>query len=528
MRRWWTDIPTKTKFLLLIIAAASATLRLRLLEDRSIWFDEAFSWTLATRFPFAEMIERIARDVHPPGYYVLLRGWIAVFGDSLFAMRGLSVLFGTGIVVLVFCLCRDLFYGIADTARHPAREGEAIGLVAAALLGLSAAHIRWSQEIRMYAPGTFLAVLTTWLLWRGLTASRSVRYWIAVGVLEAVFAAMHNYCLFSIAAQVVFLAWLFLTRRTLTGGGCALSIEPRKWLVAASVLTALYGLWVPTLLGQFREVRQEYWIAPASVRTIAEALSDVILARNANTRPAVLTLVATSGFVGGILCRCLAAWSPANLLVAAMGAIPLLIAINFSFLVTAIVVDRCLLFILPFLCMAGACAVWRAPRATIRWALTASLLVGAGIAYRTWWAEMAIAERGGLREAVHHVLDRIQEADLIVVSDPHLYSATNYYLRNDTFRCMFVPTISSIRNYQGAPLLFDVPTFSPDDMWRLAKRNVWIIDSGRFVPIEPNSRAYSELNRSSFAEVHKGHRPVTVTLFAPRITPPSATRIDRD
>ena len=136
---------------------------------------------------------------------------------------------------------------------------------------------------------------------------------------------------------------------------------------------------------------------------------------------------------------------------------------------------------------------------------------------------MAIAQRGGLRAAVSHVLDRIQDDDLIVVSDPHLYPGTKYYLRQARFRCVFVPTISSIRNYQGAPILFDEPTYRPDEMWRLAKRNVWLIDSGRFVPIETDLRAYTEENRSSFAEILKGHRPVTVILFAPRIARPSAT-----
>src|SRR4051812_35613993 len=80
------------------------------LDRQCLWFDEAFSWRL-TRFSWLEMIDRAKQDVHPPLYYILLKAWIAVFGDSVFAMRLLSVCwFGAGLW-FVYQFCREVAIG---------------------------------------------------------------------------------------------------------------------------------------------------------------------------------------------------------------------------------------------------------------------------------------------------------------------------------------------------------------------------------------------------------------------------------
>lgn len=57
--------------------------------DRSLWFDEGYT-VMVERLPFADMMHWLAVDAHPPLYYLLLRVWMAVFGDSFAAMRALS------------------------------------------------------------------------------------------------------------------------------------------------------------------------------------------------------------------------------------------------------------------------------------------------------------------------------------------------------------------------------------------------------------------------------------------------------
>ena len=44
------------------IAAITITLRLYQINSHSFWLDEAYSWTMATKFSFGEIIERTAND----------------------------------------------------------------------------------------------------------------------------------------------------------------------------------------------------------------------------------------------------------------------------------------------------------------------------------------------------------------------------------------------------------------------------------------------------------------------------------
>jgi predicted membrane-bound mannosyltransferase len=75
------------------IVAVGLLPRLYSLSERSLWFDEAFCWRLI-QFPFFEMIEPVGRDNHPPLYFILLKAWATLFGDSAWTLRFLSVLFG--------------------------------------------------------------------------------------------------------------------------------------------------------------------------------------------------------------------------------------------------------------------------------------------------------------------------------------------------------------------------------------------------------------------------------------------------
>ena len=89
MSRRWSGIA------LFVTLAVAFVLRVWNPNGRSIWFDEAFSWTLCREFGPLEIIQRTGNDVHPPFYYLVLWAWMRVFGESLWAMRFLSGIFGT-------------------------------------------------------------------------------------------------------------------------------------------------------------------------------------------------------------------------------------------------------------------------------------------------------------------------------------------------------------------------------------------------------------------------------------------------
>ena len=93
---------------LLTIFLIAFALRVFRLEYQSLWYDEAFSVYLA-HFDLAQITARTAADIQPPLYYFLLHFWIALAGDSEFALRFLSLIFGALTIPLMFVIARRLF-----------------------------------------------------------------------------------------------------------------------------------------------------------------------------------------------------------------------------------------------------------------------------------------------------------------------------------------------------------------------------------------------------------------------------------
>ena len=88
--------------LLLLLAYA---LRLYRLDGQSLWWDEGISLHLATS-SLGEIVRDRLANIHPPLYFFLLKGWLALVGVSPFTGRYLSVLAGLLSVALVFAIVR--------------------------------------------------------------------------------------------------------------------------------------------------------------------------------------------------------------------------------------------------------------------------------------------------------------------------------------------------------------------------------------------------------------------------------------
>ena len=72
---------TLRRILPILILLLAFGLRFYRLEAQSFWNDEGNSARLSER-SLALIIEGMASDVHPPLYYVMLRGWRELVGES--------------------------------------------------------------------------------------------------------------------------------------------------------------------------------------------------------------------------------------------------------------------------------------------------------------------------------------------------------------------------------------------------------------------------------------------------------------
>ncbi|MGH2542748.1 MAG: hypothetical protein ACRDIB_08125, partial [Ardenticatenaceae bacterium] len=81
--------------------------RLLALGLQPLWWDEGYSLFFATESP-ARLLELTSLDIHPPLYYLLLQGWMALVGIGAMQARLLSVLIGVATIPVMFWTTRSL------------------------------------------------------------------------------------------------------------------------------------------------------------------------------------------------------------------------------------------------------------------------------------------------------------------------------------------------------------------------------------------------------------------------------------
>lgn len=178
----------------LVILLIAFLIRVYQLDSQSLWWDEGHSIAMASA-PVAQIATQPGMDVHPPGYFLLLRLWMNIAGMREYALRYLSVFFSVLTVVLMMRFARTLSYAAA------------VGCgVFAALLPL---HVAYAQEVRMYALVTCLAALGGYAQWRILFHVPSRRWWGTYVLAMAASLYTHYFALFIIAFQgLMWMIWI--------------------------------------------------------------------------------------------------------------------------------------------------------------------------------------------------------------------------------------------------------------------------------------------------------------------------------
>ena len=93
--------------LLVAVLLLATGLRFYRLDAQSLWNDEGNSARLSER-DLARIIEGPASDIHPPLYYIALRGWRELLGDDEFGLRSFSAFAGVLTVAATCALARRL------------------------------------------------------------------------------------------------------------------------------------------------------------------------------------------------------------------------------------------------------------------------------------------------------------------------------------------------------------------------------------------------------------------------------------
>lgn len=158
-------------FIFFGLSAAFIVIRFWGLTASCLWFDEIFGVHVATQ-PFGGLLSFVARDlIHPPLFYVLLKFWITIGGESLLWLRLFPLLFSILALVPFFLLSRELKL-----------KWQAIA-AALFLIAVNGSLIKYSQEVRMYSLLLCISLFSIWLFSRFLNRGKNIWILTAVNVL---------------------------------------------------------------------------------------------------------------------------------------------------------------------------------------------------------------------------------------------------------------------------------------------------------------------------------------------------------
>jgi hypothetical protein len=263
--RPWSDARVWTT--LAVLTAAALALRLWGL-DSCLWFDEVLTLVDFVRMPIGRIVTLFPSQNQHMLFSVLAHASVAVFGESAWALRLPSVLFGIASLWALFFLGRRVI-GVREA------------LLACALLTVSYHHIWFSQNARGYMGLMCFATLATWL-WLEALARSGWGWWLIYAVVLSLGMWIHMTMVFLPATHAFLYALIVLQDRV--GGrrpaGLEIAaVDHRKplfaWILAGTLTLQLYALSLPeffhTALHEVSlpsEWTNSLWVVAESARSL--------------------------------------------------------------------------------------------------------------------------------------------------------------------------------------------------------------------------------------------------------------------
>jgi uncharacterized protein (DUF2141 family) len=237
-RFWW-----------LIIILLAGLVYITGIAHESIWFDEAFSYIMASHSPGQLLGLMITADNHPPLYYLLLSAVMSIFGNSVWALRSLSVLGAIGLVNLGAGPVRRLF-------------GNTTALIYSGVVLFTPVVLIYAHEVRMYSLAAFC--VTASVLYGYLAVKTNRRSdWVVFGLASLAAAYLHYYGLMAAFFMhlLIFLWLLFKKRESL-----------KSYLITGVAVTVGYLPWLVFFYQQVTMVNKGFWIGAVTWQGILNAL----------------------------------------------------------------------------------------------------------------------------------------------------------------------------------------------------------------------------------------------------------------
>ena len=212
------------------------------------WVDEGIAVGISSH-PLSDIPALLRLDGSPPLYYLLLGGWMSLFGASEAATHTLSLVFALAMVPVAFWAGSSLF-------------GRRAGWTAAVLVAINPFLATYANETRMYTLLALLSVVATATFIHAFVHRRR-RYLPAFAVSLALLLYTHNWALlFTVGAGLALIVCILLQpdrRSTFVDG-----------VLAFGGAGLLYAPWLPTLAYQLANTGAPFSTLPTLLQARLE------------------------------------------------------------------------------------------------------------------------------------------------------------------------------------------------------------------------------------------------------------------
>ncbi len=266
-----TVLSKRFQISIIIIILIGVLLRFYNLDKKYYWQDESVTSLRISGYTFKELKEEVLKDKpvsiaqfkktlldsnknvpdminglaeensdNLPLYFILLRFWTDLVGESITTVRGFSAVLSVLALPCLYWLCLELF------------ESSVTGIIAVMLMSVSPFHLLYAQEARMYSAWALLVLLSSITLLRAIKFNNT-RKWLEYALTACLGMATHLFMALVLLQNMIYLVIL----------------EKFKWskVIRNGLIASLAGLttlvlWILLAKSKIQIVKEvaNYWI----------------------------------------------------------------------------------------------------------------------------------------------------------------------------------------------------------------------------------------------------------------------------
>lgn len=222
----------------IIVIALTVIIPVIAIFNPNLWFDEAYSVGLAQQ-GWGNLLVSAIDDVHPILYYVLLKIFTMIFGNTLIVYR-------------LFSLIPLIILSVFSYTHISKKFGEKTGFFFSFILLFLPITLHYATQIRMYTWAMLFVAITAFYAYKAVTEEYDKKNWIIFAIFSVCSAYTHYFGLFTIGIiNILMLIYIIKNKKELL----------KKWFMYGAIQIIAYIPGLLIFLKQSFRVAGGFWIS---------------------------------------------------------------------------------------------------------------------------------------------------------------------------------------------------------------------------------------------------------------------------